>query len=257
MNRTELARAWPAAEPPAGFSQRVVERLQREALSPASELPETAPRRASRFAGWKAPRWRWLALPAVALACGGLWLLWPVGPAPDGEVIAAEPRSVALGERVVAEMASGAHLRWSGGRLQQEGRQGAQQEVQQDSGDVTYRVLPGSAFRVQTPHGSVTALGTVFRVVVADHEEAKGEPMKKRWAVAGASLTVGALLWVSVERGSVRLSNDGKELVLGAGQAGAIGSDGVPRRENPADAAGAGRAAGRDAERARNRQVAD
>lgn len=251
MKRTELERAWPAAEPPPGFSERVLDRVQLGAELPGAESsravsPESAPRRV-RVLGWlKEPRVRWLALPAAALVLGGALLLWPAGPARDGDVIAAEPRVVAIGERAVAEMSSGAHLHWSGA------------EVRQDSGAVTYRVLPGADFRVQTPHGSVTALGTVFRVVVADREEVRGAPMKKRWAIGGASATLGALLWVSVDRGSVRLSNDTEELVLAAGQAGAIGSEGI-RRESaapsiPADAGGVSVA---NAERARLRQVAD
>ena len=82
--------------------------------------------------------------------------------------------------------------------------------------------------------------------------------MKKRWAIGGASATLGALVWVSVDRGSVRLSNDTEELVLAAGQAGTIGSEGI-RRESaapsiPADAGGVSVAT---AERARLRQVAD
>jgi hypothetical protein len=158
---------------------------------------------------------------------------------------------VAIGERAVAEMSSGAHLRWSS--------DGLQHDVQQDRGAVTYRVQPGVAFRVHTPHGSVTVLGTEFRVVVAEREAAEGERMKKRWAVAGAGAALGASLWVSVDRGSVRLSNDGQELVLHAGQAGAIGSDGAPRLEGAAPSASvdARREGRRAAERARTRQVAD
>jgi hypothetical protein len=173
-------------------------------------------------------------------------LLWPAGRGQVGDVVAVEPRVVAIGERAVAEMSSGAHIRWSSDELQQ--------EVQQDRGAVTYRVLPGAAFRVQTPHGNVTVLGTEFRVVVADREDAAGEPMKKRWAIAGVSATLGALLWVSVEQGSVRLANHEKELILRAGQAGAIASDGIPRAEVAVPSAPAG---GRAAEQARTRQVAD
>jgi hypothetical protein len=61
--------------------------------------------------------------------------------------------------------------------------------------------------------------------------------MKKRWAIAGATATLGALLFVSVEQGSVRLSNGRGEAIVGAGQSGAIGADGVPRRVNEAGAA--------------------
>jgi len=236
MNRSELERAWRAAEPPPGFPDRVLDRVPRAALS------GPPPRRASVRAWLAAHPLRWLALPALALAVAAVFLPWAPRPARDGDVIAAEPRVVSIGERVVAELSSGAHVRWSG------------DEVEQDSGEVTYRVVPGGRFRVQTPHGSVTVLGTVFRVSVAERDESGGEPMKKRWAIAGASAPLGALLLVSVERGSVLLSKGESELVLRAGQAGSIGADGVPRVESAAPAAAADSQA---AERARARQVAD
>jgi len=259
MKRSELERAWPAAEPPPGFSERVLERLQAGPALPAP-LAALPPRRA--LGGLPTRRLRWWALPVAALALGGILLLWPAArsslwPAQDGDVIAAEPRVVALGERAVAEMSAGAHLRWSGdGSRKKEAPQEAPQEVHQYSGAVTYRVLPGAPFRVQTPHGDVTVLGTEFRVVVADPAQAEGEPMKKRWASAGAGATLGALLWVSVDRGSVQLANQERQLVVGAGQAGAIGSDGIPRLEAPSSPA-ATPTASRDAERARTRQLAD
>jgi len=250
MNRNELERAWPATEPSPGFAERVLERAQR-----APAPPLDTPRR-DTWAGWLAARRRWLALPALALATAlaGALLLWPARPARDGDVIAAEPRTVSIGERVVAEMSSGAHVRWSG--------DSAEREVWQDSGEVTYRVVPGTDFRVQTPYGSVAVLGTVFRVAVADGESAEaagGELMKKHWAIAGAGATVVAFVLVSVEQGRVRLSKGKDELVLGPGQAGAIGADGAPRlaSEEPAAPAKASIAAEAEAERARLRQVAD
>jgi ferric-dicitrate binding protein FerR (iron transport regulator) len=244
MKRNELERAWPAAEPTPGFSERVLQRLQQGPALPAPTLP-----RANPLGRLPARRLRWLLLPIAALALGGILLLRPIGPAQRGDVIAAEPRSVAIGERAVAEMSSGAHLRWSS--------EGPRQQVQQDRGAVTYRVLPGGPFRVQTPHGNVSVLGTEFRVVIADSAQAQGDPMKKRWAVAAAGATLGALLWVSVDRGLVQLSNQDRELVLQAGQAGAIGSDGIPRLQAVPSAPADAQQANRDAERARNRQLAD
>lgn len=251
MNRNELERAWPATEPSAGFADRVLERAQR---GPA--LPALAPRRASGSGWLAARRVRWLALPAVALSLGlaGALVIGPARPAGNGDVIAAEPRFVTIGERVVAEMSSGAHVRWSG--------DSADREVWQDRGEVTYRVVPGAHFRVQTPYGSVAVLGTVFRVVVADSDAAEaagGELMNKHWAIAGAGATLGALVLVSVEQGSVRLSKEKDDLVLGPGQAGAIGRDGVARRVTDAPTAPSTDEVTRqaDAERARARQVAD
>jgi hypothetical protein len=211
-----------------------------------------SPERALRLRGTRA--WlparplRWLALPAVALALalGGVFVLESARPIVAGDVIAAEPRVVSIGERAVAELSSGAHVRWSG------------DEVQQSRGEVTYRVEPGAPFEVQTPYGSVAVLGTVFRVVVADVDPNGGEPVKKRWAIAGGA-TLGALLLVSVERGSVRLSAGEHDLEVGAGQTGSVGPDGVPRRETTAanTSTAAPDAAQVEAERKRNRQVAD
>lgn len=242
MNRDELERAWPAAEPPPGFSERVLERLSR---SPAPSPPE--PRRASTLVARMGARWRWLVLPVAALALAGALWLRSAGPAHEGQVMAAEPRVAAIGERAVAELSSGAALSWSG------------DEVQQARGAVTYRVQPGTAFRVMTPHGSVFVLGTVFRVVVANGQEASGEQMDKRWVAAGAGAVLGALLWVSVDEGSVVLSGGEEQLVLRAGQAGAIAADGSPRlAAAPAAPAPAAVAVqGGDDERMRARQVAD
>lgn len=53
--------------------------------------------------------------------------------------------------------------------------------------------------------------------------------MKKRWAIAGAGATLGALLFVKVDEGSVRLSSAREDLTLGAGQAATVGSDGLVR----------------------------
>ncbi len=249
MNRNELERAWPAAEPPPGFSERVVERLQHGPTRVDAVASNERALRRGGASGWlPARRPRWLALPALALALalGGVFVLEAKRPAFDGDVIAAEPRVVSIGEWAIAELSSGAHVRWSG------------DEVQQDRGEVTYRVEPGARFRVQTPYGSVAVLGTVFRVVLADVDPTGGEPVKKRWAIVGGA-TVSALLFVSVERGSVRLSAGEHELEVGAGQTGSIGSDGVPRRETAVVSTppGAPDAAQVEAERKRARQVAD
>jgi hypothetical protein len=228
MNRIELERAWPAAEPPPGFSNRVIEHLQQGPAGAAHAAPTASTARRASSLGWlTTPGLRWLALAAVALALVGVFVRLLERPDRNGDVIAAEARVVSIGERAVAEMSSGAHIRWSG------------DEVQQDRGEVTYRVVSGASFRVQTPHGSVAVLGTVFRVVVADRNEEGEEPMKKRWAIAGTSATLGALLFVSVDQGSVRLWRGEHELILGAGQSGSIGSDGIPHVGSEAPGAAA------------------
>lgn len=252
MNRKELERTWPAAEPSPGFPDRVLDRLQR---GPAEVSSESARQRLSVLRWRPARALRWLAFPALALAlaAAGVLVFESTRSPVEGEVIAAEPRVVSLGERAVAELSSGAHLRWSG--------DDQQQRVQQEQGEVTYRVQPGGRFEVQTPYGSVTVLGTVFRVVVAEPNQAGAgamNPRKKRWGIAGAGASLAALLFVSVERGNVRISTAEHALEVGAGQAGSVGSDGVPRLESTQrHPAGAPAVTGAELERQRNRQVAD
>jgi hypothetical protein len=249
MNRNELERAWPATEPPPGFAERVLEQAQHPPLTePASQGHGALRAERATLAEWlSARRARWLALPALAVGIAAALLLWLAQPARDGEVLAAEPRIVSIGKRAIAEMENGSHIRWSG------------DEVWQDRGEVTYRVAPGADFRVQTPHGNVAVLGTVFTVAVAERAATQGESMNKGWVIAGSGATLGALLLVSVEQGSVRLSTGEGALVLGVGQSGTIGSDGVPRlaTEEPSAPAKASATPDRDAERARSRQMAD
>lgn len=229
MTDPELERAWRAAEPSPGFADRVLGQLPRVPAPPAPAEPVCR----TSWLGWGG-RLRWGLVGTVALvvlALAGLWLRASTPPERGGDLIAAEPRVVALGERAVAEMSRGARLRWSGKLAS--GTRGAEGccseiEVQQDRGAVTYRVEPGARFRVQTEHGSVAALGTVFQVIVQDGDEPRGEAMKKQWAIAGATLTLGALLFVSVEQGSVRLWKGDDEVIVNAGQVGSVGADGVP-----------------------------
>jgi hypothetical protein len=253
MNRKELERTWPAAEPSPGFPDRVLDRLQR---GPAEASSESARQRASVLRWRSARPLRWLAFPALALAlaAAGVLVFESTRSRVEGEVIAAEPRVVSLGARAVAELSGGAHVRWSG--------DDQQQRVQQEQGEVTYRVQPGGRFEVQTPYGSVAVLGTTFRVVVAEPNPAGAEamnPRKKRWGIAGAGASLAALLFVSVERGSVRISTAEHALEVGAGQAGSVGSDGVPRLESTLQrhAAGAPAVTEAELERQRNRKVAD
>lgn len=264
MNRRELERAWPAAEPSPGFADRVLDRVERGTAAEPDGSRESARPRASVWRWRPARPLRWLALPAVALALavGGVVVLESTRPALGGDVIAEEPRVVAIGERAVAELSSGAHIRWSG-NIQQDGLQhdglqhdGLQQKVQQELGEVTYRVEPGAPFEVQTPYGSVKVLGTVFHVSVADpNHPTEGEPLTKRWAaMAGVGVTLGALLFVSVDRGSVRLSTAERALEVGAGKAASVTSDGVPRLEPMAEGPAAPDPV---AERQRARRVAD
>jgi len=211
----DLEALWPAAEPPPEFVRRVVER---ELSAPAPTLPLTPPRaRARSEFGRAAPVLAVLAVLAMVFA----GLRWHQGN--QGEVFAAEPGEIAIGERATALLSRGAHVEWSGA------------SVQQDRGDVEYRVRPGGPFTVQTPYGAVQVLGTIFSVRVAVSPEEQSMKSPKR-TIAATGLTAGALLFVAVREGTVRLSNAERQLVLTAGEAGAIGADGVPTRVDPAPA---------------------
>jgi hypothetical protein len=158
---------------------------------------------------------------AFALLASGLSVaLWSLETRDRGEVFAAEPREVAIGARATARLSAGAHLEWSGTR------------VQQDRGAVVYRVQPGGPFVVETPFGSVHVLGTVFEVRVGIAEEE--ERMKtKKWAVGATGATLGALLFVLVQEGQVQLSHADRQLALSRAEAGMIGADGIPERVAP------------------------
>jgi hypothetical protein len=228
----DLEQLWPAAEPPPGFAERVVE----GALSEPSPVPrQSLPRRASRA---RAPRsWARLALAVLALSAllAASFVGWQLHRHEHGEVFAAEPQEVAIGQRATALLSRGAHLWWSAATTQQ-GQ--PVQRVQQDRGDVEYRVHPGGPFVVQTPFGVVQVLGTIFRVHVAGAEATAARPEEQsmkasKRAIAATALTTGALLYVGVREGTVRLSNADQQIVLAQGEAGTIGADGIPMRVDP------------------------
>lgn len=207
----ELERLWPAAEPPEGFAERVVERLLAD--RPAQVPPQPARRRPSR---WSLVIGAFAVLASLAV----LVALWSLRARDHGEFFAAEAREVAIGARATALLSAGAHLKWSGAR------------VQQDRGVVEYRVQPGGPFVVETPFGSVQVVGTVFEVRVGAAREEELMTTKK-WAVGATGATLGALLFVLVHEGKVQLSQGDRQLLLSRAEAGMIGSDGVPSRVEP------------------------
>lgn len=136
----ETLAAWPAAEPPAGFADRV--------------MAARAERPARRRSAW------WVAAVAVAAGVAGLFA-WPRGTVEKGTIAAGSRVETRLGERAVAVAEPGASLRWTVGS----GGDGA---VVQDRGDVFYRVERGGPFVVATPAGDVRVIGTCFRVEVTE-----------------------------------------------------------------------------------------
>jgi len=152
--------------------------------------PDLTDRFVARLGEREKPRRLWPVLAAAgALAAAiALFVLWPTGRAvATGALSPAERTSTQLGSRGVAVAEAGARLRWT---IDRDAR------VEQDAGDVFYRVEPGGAFVVATPAGDVTVTGTCFRVEVA--------------------LTV----TVTVYEGSVELANSHGRITLAAGEHG-------------------------------------
>jgi hypothetical protein len=141
-------------------------------------------------------------------------LVWPrTAPAPvEGEATAAQRIEVPIGERAVAVLEPGAHVRWRGDR------------VEQDRGDVFYRVdRGGGVFTVSTPHAEATVLGTSFRIGI-EQETA----MKRRDVAAGAlGAVAGVLVVVGVYEGKVRVSHADQAVTVRAGESAVADQHGV------------------------------
>src|SRR5262249_53158704 len=97
-------------------------------------------------------------------------------------------------------------------------------------GNVFYRVERGGPFVVATAAGSVTVLGTCFRVEVQE--------MKKTWIAGATGAAVSAALLVTVYEGRVLLAKSHGSLELGAGEHGHAAAGAAPTHtegaENPA-----------------------
>jgi hypothetical protein len=138
-------------------------------------------------------------------------------PGPDeGAHVASAREELALDGRGVAVLEAGSVLRWM--------RDGGGTHWRQERGNVFYRVDRGGAFRLGTPAGDVSVLGTCFRVEV---DPMKLERQGKIGFVAGAALS--AVVAVTVYEGHVRLANGQGQVELGAGEHGLL-ADGTPAR---------------------------
>ena len=128
-----------------------------------------------------------------------------------GDVTADARQEVRVGNRALAVLEKGAHVKWDGDAIEQSG------------GDVFWRVEPGARFVVHTAAADVAVKGTCFRVKVEGEEDA----MNRRDAMSG---TVGAVLaataFVGVYEGKVAVSHAGQSVDLVAGQSAEAG----PRR---------------------------
>jgi cell division protein FtsB len=235
----EALEAWEVTSPPTDLARRVVQRAS--AAGPA--------RAKGRSQGGTLRGTLRLALAAaacLAAAAGIGWLVWPGGGAVNGRARATERTSYSLGQRAVAVAEAGAALSWELAAA------GGPARVQQDAGDVFYRVDPGGPFTVETPAGKVRVLGTCFRT----------EVIKMKTSRAGlAGVAVGAataaIVVVTVYEGRVLTATPRGEVQLEAGQVAQLERDKAPRVLDEGAAAtasgGAGGAAGRAAAGGRRR----
>jgi hypothetical protein len=191
---TDFEDSWPAQQPPAKFAEKVVAAAMRE-------------HRASS-------RRRYLAAGAavVVLAAAGIALF--VGThttTSSGEARAERRTEVAIGSRAVAVLEIGAHISWNG------------DTVVQDSGDVFYRVEPGSRFEVHTPMADAAVLGTCFRISVN-----KETIMIRRDVIAGAVGAIAATaVVIGVYEGKVAVSHGKDSVTVSAGESATADSRGV------------------------------
>lgn len=204
MDPRDLERAWPADEPPSDFAERVVARA----------LAERRPARSSRKLAW---------LGAGLAAAAAIALFFALrAPVASGELAASARAEIAIGERATAVLEPGARLAWRG------------DVVTQSAGDVFYRVEPGAPFRVETPAGEVTVLGTCFRVQTRSSAKESSDMNKKGVISAAGSAALGALAVVTVYEGRVGISHAGERVELSAGQSGQLDARGARRLEGGA-----------------------
>ncbi|MCC7386499.1 MAG: FecR domain-containing protein [Deltaproteobacteria bacterium] len=207
-----LLAEWRAPSPPPGFAEAVLAR--------ASAAEASARRRPDR---------RWIPLAVAAVAA--LLLVSILGRprrATEGEIVAQERSTVAIGDRAVAVVEPGARLSWS---VASDGSA----VLEQTRGSVFFRVDHGPKFEVHTPEGTVRVLGTCFRVEV---NEMRVRDAALAGAGGGAALT--ALVMVTVLEGRVVTASPKGELALSAGERAELGPNGVRRTaETPVSASAA------------------
>jgi ferric-dicitrate binding protein FerR (iron transport regulator) len=225
--------AWDPQEPPKGFADRVVAAARRE------ESTRSRPRAARVFAG--------LLLAAAMAAVIGFGVHRTHVDA-HGSVTADARQEVRIGTRALAVLEKGAHVKWDG------------DAIEQDEGDVFWRVEPGARFVVHTPAADVAVKGTCFRVQVGSGED----DMERRSVVSGAvGAVIAATAMVGVYEGKVAVSHAGQSVDLVAGQSASAGAGGVhrvatgPADEVPADPAAASGTEGERALTAANANLAD
>ncbi len=116
-----------------------------------------------------------------------------------------ERESIALGGRGIAVAEAGAALAWR--------RTGDRARVEQEAGDVFYRVDPGGPFTVTTAAGEVRVTGTCFRVEVISMK-----PSKQGWIGAAAGAALATAVVVTVYEGKVVVASPSGSAQVRAGE---------------------------------------
>jgi hypothetical protein len=190
---------------PAGFSVRLMVAID--------DVP--APR-AYRYRRWG------IAAAVVAVAIVAIVLMTRTSAGAAGQQFAVVRETAQLGTRGVAVLEPGADIRWvvdSSGDA----------EIDQQAGDVFYRVEHGGQFKVRTPIGTVSVTGTSFRV------ELKENHMKSKTLKAGATgAALATALLVTVYEGRVLLADNEGSVALGAGESGSLTVGVLPRSSREA-----------------------
>jgi FecR protein len=190
-----LREDWDVDEPSPDFAGRVVAAAMRE--------PRTR----------SIPRYATAVGVAVAIAAVALLFVWPRSrrvPA-QGDVTAVERIEVPIGDRGVAVLEPGARLRWQG------------DHVEQERGEVFYRVERGATFTVHTPSAEAQVLGTCFRISIEQESE-----MKRRDVATGAvGAAMAAVVVVGVYEGKVRVSHAEQSVTVRAGESAVADGTGV------------------------------
>jgi hypothetical protein len=144
-----------------------------------------------------------------------------------GDITAEARTEVSIGGRARVALEPSTHIAWS-----------SPDDVIQSSGSAFYRVEPGATFRVHTPAGDVTVLGTCFRIKVRSTGEVSMNGRDVKAGVVGA--VTAAFAFVAVYEGKVSASHAGQTVELTNGEAADLRLGSGPRKD--ADGSGAERA---------------
>jgi hypothetical protein len=123
--------------------------------------------------------------------------------------------SLALGGRGIAVAEAGAALGWR--------RIGGAARVEQEAGDVFYRVDPGGPFTVVTAAGEIRVTGTCFRVEVISMK-----PLKQGLLGAAAGAALATAVVVTVYEGKVVVASPSGNAQVRAGERATLTPDSPP-----------------------------